>query len=262
MLSNSQKTILVIDDEIDLQQLVKIALGSRGYKIETANNGLEGLAKLKTLKPHLIILDLNMPKMGGLEFYQKICDVNGQPRFPVFILSARANMTQLFKEFNISGFMTKPFEIDELLDEVDTIIQKKSGNLKKISVRGVERAPKVCIVETDADVLKKLGVEFLNIGYVVNSASNGTDAIEHIYESLPDVVLVKLALEDISGDLVILQLKRMIKTQHIKFVLYTSFTAEQTIIVDKISKKEGIDCFVQYSTFQQLINAAHDLLEI
>ncbi len=262
MADNSTKTILVIDDEIDLQQLVKIALASKGYKIETANNGVEGLEKLKKLTPDLIILDLNMPKMGGLEFYQKICDDKGQPKYPVFILSARANMTQLFKDFNINGFMTKPFEIDELLDEVDTIITKKSPQIKKITVRGVERAPKVCVVETDQEILKKLGMEFLNSGYLVNSASNGTDAIERIYETLPDIALVKLALDDLSGDLVILQLKRMTKTQHIKFILYASYVAERTIIVDKISKKEGIDCFVQYSNLQQLINATHELLRI
>ena len=49
---------------------------------------------------------------------------------------------------------------------------------------------------------------------------------------------------------------------NIKFVLYASYIAEQTIIVDKISKKEGIDFFVQYQNVQQLINSANDLLEI
>ncbi len=262
MSENSQKTILVIDDEIDLQQLVKIALKSKGYKIETANNGLEGLAKLKTLSPDLIILDLNMPKMGGLEFYQKICDKNNQPKYPVFILSARANMTQLFKDFNIDGFMTKPFEIDELLEEIDTIIRKKANPIKKIHVRGEDRAPRVFIVENDQEALKKIGLIFLNSGYIVSSAPDGTDAIEKIYDTLPDIILVKLSLTDISGDLVILQLKRMIKTQHIKCILFVSYVAEITVVVDKISRKEGIDRFVQYSNVQQLINAANELLGI
>ncbi len=118
----NQKTILLIDDEIDLQQLVKIALKLKGYHIETANNGLEGLEKLETVKPNLIILDMNMPKMGGLEFYQKICDQSNQPKYPVLVLTARANMEQVFKGLNIDGFMAKPFEIDELLQRVDTII--------------------------------------------------------------------------------------------------------------------------------------------
>src|ERR1700679_1639943 len=164
----SQKTVLVIDDEIDLQQLVKIALKSRGYKVETANNGIEGLEKLKTITPHLIILDLNMPKMGGLVFYQKICDSANQPKYSILILTARANMAKLFQDFIIDGFKTKPFEIDELLDEVDTIINKKFGLIKKIKVSGIERAAKVCIVENNPEELKKIGAVFLTAGYVVN----------------------------------------------------------------------------------------------
>src|SRR6202789_1575300 len=164
----SQKTVLVIDDEIDLQQLVKIALKSRGYIVETANNGLEGLEKLKTITPHLIILDLNMPKMGGLVFYQKICDKANQPKYSILILTARANIAKLFQDFIIDGFKTKPFEVDELLDEVDTIINKKFGIVKKIKVSGVERAAKICIVENDQEELKKIGAAFLNSGYIVN----------------------------------------------------------------------------------------------
>jgi DNA-binding response OmpR family regulator len=219
------------------------------------------LEKLKTLSPHLIILDLNMPKMGGLVFYQRICDYKGRPKFPIFILSARANMTQLFKEFNIEGFMTKPFEVDELLAEVDTIINKTPG--KKIQLPGEEeRAPKVCLVDSDPTIVKKIGGEFSSIGYVVTSSTTGTEAIEHVYETLPDIVLVKLALEDIAGDMVILQLKRMAKTRDIKYILYTEQGGERTIIIDKISKKEGIDCFLQYSNVQHLVNTANTILKV
>ena len=256
-----KKTVLVIDDEVDLQQLVKIALKSRGYRVETANNGLEGLEKLKTLNPHLIILDLNMPKMGGLVFYQHICDKNNQPKYSILILTARANMAKLFQDFIIDGFKTKPFEIDELLDEVDAIINKKFGIVKKIKVSGTIRAAKICIVENDQEALKKIGSVFLNAGYVVNSISNSADAIEYIYENLPDVALIKLALPMISGDSAILQLKRMAKTYNVKFILYTEQQAEKTVVIDKISTKRGIDCFVQYLNPQELVVAANEQLK-
>ncbi len=123
--NDHRKTILLIDDEIDLQQLTKIALSSRGYIVETANNGLEGLGKLETIKPDLIILDMNMPKLGGLGFYQKICNGQDRPPYPVLVLTARTNLEQLLKQMNVDGFMAKPFEIDELLHQVDAIIEKK-----------------------------------------------------------------------------------------------------------------------------------------
>jgi len=68
-----------------------------------------------------------MPKLGGLGFYQKICYGQDQPKYPVLVLTARANMEKLFKELNVDGFMAKPFEIKELIGEVSCIVNKKSA---------------------------------------------------------------------------------------------------------------------------------------
>ena len=120
------KMILLIDDDIDLQQLTKITLKVRGYIVETANNGLEALSKLETIKPDLIILDMNMPKLGGLGFYQKICNGRDSPLYPVLVLTARTNLEQLLVQMNVDGFIAKPFEIDELVRQVDAIIEKRA----------------------------------------------------------------------------------------------------------------------------------------
>jgi DNA-binding response OmpR family regulator len=119
-----KRILLLIDDEINLQQLMKIALKSKNYEVETAGNGLEGLAKLETMKPDLIILDINMPKMGGLEFYRRICDAANNPKYPVLVVTARAQMDQTLKQLQLAGYMSKPFEIAELLQQVDTVMQK------------------------------------------------------------------------------------------------------------------------------------------
>jgi CheY-like chemotaxis protein len=63
---------LLLGYEIDLQQLLKIALKYNGYTVETTNNGIESLSKLETLKPDLIILDINTQQMVELDFYKKI----------------------------------------------------------------------------------------------------------------------------------------------------------------------------------------------
>lgn len=120
----NSKMILLIDDDIDLQQLTKVTLKARGYIVETANNGLEGLSKLEIIKPDLIILDMNMPKLGGLGFYQKICKGQDRALYPVLVLTARTNLEQLLTQMNVDGFIAKPFEIDELLQRVDAIIEK------------------------------------------------------------------------------------------------------------------------------------------
>ncbi len=116
-----RKTILLIDDEVDLVDLVKFQLVAKGYNVVTANDGLEGLERLKIVKPDLIILDMNMPRMGGLEFYGKISTDRGKSKYPVLVLTARANLEKTFKDIAVDGFMSKPFEIDQLILEVERI---------------------------------------------------------------------------------------------------------------------------------------------
>ena len=66
-----KKTILLIDDELDLVEMAKFLFEAKGFNVVTASDGEMGLEQLEHCDPDLIVLDLNMPKMGGLEFYQK-----------------------------------------------------------------------------------------------------------------------------------------------------------------------------------------------
>jgi len=116
--------ILVIDDEEDLRENLKYILQSKGYVVELAQDGIQGLEVLNDVSPDLIILDLNMPNMDGMEFYQRIC-VQNIPRYPVFVLTARSNMEKFFKDSYVEGFMVKPFDIKDLMTEINYIFNKK-----------------------------------------------------------------------------------------------------------------------------------------
>ncbi len=120
-----KKVILIIDDEKDLVEMLQFQFEAQGFQTITAQNGQEGLERLKTTTPDLIILDMNMPKMGGVEFYTHICGADSKPKYPVFVLTARANMEKLFKEFEVQGFMAKPFEINRLIAEIERIVNKE-----------------------------------------------------------------------------------------------------------------------------------------
>jgi len=117
-----EKTILFIDDEVDFVEMMKFQLEKEGYIVVPASNGEDALEKLEQIKPDLIILDINMPKMGGLEFYNRIITQHGRARYPVLVLTARANLDGLFKEIKAEGFLQKPFEIGNLIGEVKRII--------------------------------------------------------------------------------------------------------------------------------------------
>lgn len=257
------KKILLIDDEINLQQLVKVVLRTKGYNVTTADNGQDGLDKLEATNPDLILLDMNMPVMGGIEFYQKICDAWSQPKYPVLILTARANMEEFFRGMDIDGFMAKPFEIDDLLMEVQRILEKHSGGAKAVKIRDASQPAKICVAETDAQACNKIGAALLSAGYVVHLVHSGTEAIEHIFSIMPEIAVISFALSDIPGDAVITKLKKMPKTQEVKFILYAEDTPEKAIVAQAMIKKEGIDFirFVKYQNVEDILLAVNEVLK-
>jgi DNA-binding response OmpR family regulator len=262
MTEQKKDIILIIDDEPDLREMIQYQFQAKGFEVVTAENGIEALKKLKHIKPDLIVLDINMPKMGGLEFYQAICDQNARPRYPVLVLTARANLEQLFKDFDIHGFMSKPFDVGELIKQGAMIIEKT----KSKSVRPPDsdnKGPKtVCVVENNTDVLKHISAMLKQSGYIVDGTRSGTLAIEKIMVSTPDVVLIQLGLADIAGDIVAFRLKRMAMTCDVKVILYVHKTDELNVnIVHQIGEKGNVATIVNYTNYNDLLKAVNKVLE-
>ncbi len=261
---DEQKKILLIDDEINLQQLVKVVLTSKGYNVTTADNGQDGLEKLEAANPDLIILDMNMPVMGGVEFYQRICDAWSQAKYPVLILTARANMEEFFKGMDVDGFMAKPFEIDNLLAEVQRIIEKRGASAAGAAkTRDANKPPEICVAEADEQARARIGAALLDAGYIVHMVRSGTEAIERVFATVPEIALIGFSLHDIPGDAVIAKLKKMPKTQDVKFILYTEDTPEKAIVAQAMVKKEGIEFvrFVKYHDVGDILLAVNEVLK-
>ena len=87
----------------------------RKYNIVTASDGAEGLEVAAEVKPHLIILDINMPKMSGIEFYRRICDEHNMPKFSIIVLTARGELKDLF-EYEFKNELNKDLINDSIWD--------------------------------------------------------------------------------------------------------------------------------------------------
>ena len=120
-----QKTVLVIDDEQQIVTLLESLLSAEGYEVLKAFDGEEGLEVLKSSKPHLILMDVNMPHVGGISFYHRLASVLDKDRqVPVLVMSGEGGMESVFEGLQVEGFMTKPFEMDVLLAKVQEIMQR------------------------------------------------------------------------------------------------------------------------------------------
>jgi len=115
-----KKTVLLIEDEQNLSELIQFRLEANGYKVSTAFDGQEGLEKIKSLKPDLIILDAMLPGMNGFEVCARSKQDQSTKAIPIIMLTARAQKIDKEKA-RISGadsFITKPFEPADFLKEI------------------------------------------------------------------------------------------------------------------------------------------------
>ena len=113
------KSILLIDDDRDIRDVITVALEGEGYQIHTAENGLMGLNWLnehRTNLPALIILDLMMPGMDGRAFLSELqkFDFPKVKEVPIFLSSATSNLA--VEGLPIAGVLTKPMELQSLID--------------------------------------------------------------------------------------------------------------------------------------------------
>jgi len=119
----AKKKILVVDDEPNVVKVVASRLEANGYEVITANDGEEGLVKLKSEGADLIILDVMMPKMDGYTFVKKIRADDSISKVPVIILTAKEKMKDLFEIEGIKDYIIKPFEAKELLEKVNKYLK-------------------------------------------------------------------------------------------------------------------------------------------
>ena len=122
------KRVLVVDDDRVIQQLLEVNLELEGYEVvATAADGKEALEKIAELKPDLVILDIMMPKMDGLEVCRRLRADPDLAGIPVILLSARAQDMDIREglEIGASAYLTKPFDPVELLEVVGRLAKDK-----------------------------------------------------------------------------------------------------------------------------------------
>jgi two-component system KDP operon response regulator KdpE len=105
--------ILVVDDEAEVRAAVRRGLELMGYEIEMASDGLEGVSKVESWRPDLVLLDLAMPKMGGLSAIENI---RGWSKVPIIVLSVMGEQGDKVRalEAGADDYLTKPFGLPEL----------------------------------------------------------------------------------------------------------------------------------------------------
>lgn len=111
--------ILVVDDDPSIREAVAEFLNLEGYPVETAANGLEALRIVERSAPSLVILDMRMPVLDGWGFARALKERN--VKLPILVITAAQNARSWAQEIGADGFLSKPFDLVELLDAVERL---------------------------------------------------------------------------------------------------------------------------------------------
>ncbi|CAH1218985.1 Transcriptional regulatory protein WalR [Paenibacillus allorhizoplanae] len=183
--------VLVVDDDIDIQEAIEIYLRGEGMEVSKASNGLEALLLLEVKEFHLVILDIMMPKMDGIQATFKIresCNV------PILMLSAKTEDMDKIMGLNVGAddYLTKPFNPLELIARVKSQLRRyttlgpfgteKTAN-EELSVRGLVLNPVTKEVTVDGEEVRMTPTEFKILELLMVNKGR-VFSIDDIYEKV------------------------------------------------------------------------------
>ena len=119
--------ILVVDDDDMTNDVFRLHLTKAGYTVETARDGVEGLAKASSFMPDLVLLDVNMPRMSGFEVAKNLKENPETSHIPIFIMSALRQDVNIKKgyELGVEEYFTKPTNIESLKLRIKKFLERK-----------------------------------------------------------------------------------------------------------------------------------------
>ncbi|MBE0499919.1 MAG: response regulator transcription factor [Desulfuromonadales bacterium] len=127
-MTEAKKRILVVEDEEDILALLHFNLIKAGFSADCAENGEEALAQIAAKSPDLILLDLMLPGIGGLEVCRRLRSGESGSEIPIIMLTACGEEEDVVRglELGADDYMTKPFSIKVLLARIQTVLRRKS----------------------------------------------------------------------------------------------------------------------------------------
>src|SRR5436189_865932 len=160
----SEIRILIIEDEQDVIDLLTLNLRKAGFALSTATDGAAGLRKVREELPALIILDLMLPRMSGLEICKILKTDAATRHIPIIMLTAKAEEIDRIVglEFGADDYVTKPFSPRELILRVNAILRRGKGEVldQKVSIGAITLEPARHRVTVGGKPVRLTSVEF------------------------------------------------------------------------------------------------------
>jgi two-component system, NtrC family, response regulator HydG len=235
--------MLVVDDDVDMTETLSDILSTLGFQVEVAHDGLQALKKIKIKSFDIVLMDIKMPKMNGIECFKKIKDI--RPQTTVMMMTAYSVQDLIAEALmeGVYGVWYKPVEIERIIELVEKT--PKKGALLLIVDDDLSTA------ETLVDILK-------NKGYQLIQASSGEEAKRKIEEKDVDLVFVNNKMPVMNGLETYLELRKI--RPHIKTIMITSYCQEVEAIVDEAIRNDLYTCLYKPIKIDNLLKIVENVV--
>jgi PAS domain S-box-containing protein len=226
------KTVLVIDDDPTVHDLMQRFLGKEGFRVESALSGEEGLALAKELQPDAITLDVMMPSMDGWAVLSALKADPELADIPVIMQTIVDNKTMGYA-LGASDYLTKP--IDRV--RLSAILKKYQKDRSSGSI---------LLVEDDASTREMMRRLLEKEGWTVTEAENGLHALERMKDNQPELILLDLMMPQMDGFALIDELQQYESWRSIPVVV---LTAKELTPEDRLQLNGGVENILQKGAY-------------
>ncbi|MBM3284997.1 MAG: response regulator [Candidatus Aminicenantes bacterium] len=203
------KILLVEDDPVQIE-LIRKHLESFGYSLVIARNGQEGIKAAQVEKPDLILMDMIMPGMHGLEAVIKLKESPLTMNIPIIALTIMSSpkFVQECYRAGIIGYIKKPYEPKALLESVERVVGKPERKINKI-----------LIIAGASRLATMIEMRLVRQGYQVESFAGGKTALSHVEKEKPDAIFLDITLPAKHVSAVFEAMKKSERMQEIPVIL-------------------------------------------
>jgi len=194
--------VLLVDDEEDFLLSSAQALERRGFHVDVAPNGVTALEKIDRVEYQIVVLDVKMPDIDGLEVFRILHQRH--PSLPVVMLTGHSSLEDAFQTSRdgIADYLDKPIDMDELARRLRAIAQRhrlqpESGD--GVEATGVGETVRVMVVDDEVDFLQSIKAVLERRRLSVTTAESGEAALELLAENLVDVIVLDVKMPGLSG---------------------------------------------------------------
>ncbi|MEO6029870.1 MAG: response regulator [Candidatus Binatia bacterium] len=205
-------TVLTVDDSKVVRSMVTRHLQPYGCTIVEATNGQEGVEMARTHQPDLVLLDVTMPVMDGLQALAELRKDEATKKIPVIMLTAESGRDLVVEiaKLGVNGYIVKPFQQDTFEKEVSKVLGAPGAAAGAQGATAVD--PRAVLIVDDSEKVLAMAKAALEHSLTVLTATSGKDALAQYAKARPAVVVIDLVMPDMDGFATLAELQKLGKS--------------------------------------------------